>query len=250
VSDKTKIEWADATWNPITGCTRISEACDNCYAIRMGKRGMWGYGIENEFHLHENRLEQPMSWKKPTRIFVGSMTDMLHPQVRKEWFFEVLDVIADARCQHHTFMMLTKRPECWDRAKWWMDEIWPGDSAANVNFEVLGHIPNLWIGVTAENQQRASERIPVLMDIPAAVRFVSVEPMIGPVDLLEWMGARPRLDWVICGAETGPGKRSMDAEWAFDLRDQCRHTGTPFFFKKDSCGNHMLNCHVHEDIPQ
>ena len=242
----TLIEWCDETLNPITGCSPISEGCQNCYAIRMGRRGMWGYGIENEFRFHHNRMGQIFHWRNGRKIFVGSMTDMFHEKVQYEWLDDVFRPMPLRR--EHTFMVLTKRP-----------------LNMKAYFDDAGRIPdNLWLGVTLENRQRAAERIPVLLQIDAKLRFVSIEPMLDRVDLTAVhfptgcienvldTETSPRLkaagidklngiDWVICGAETGPRKRHMDLGWARDLRDQCVAAGIPFFFKKDSDGNGTLD---------
>jgi protein gp37 len=250
----TKIEWTDESWNPITGCRPISEGCLNCYARRMARRlaGRYGYPkAPNQFRpiFHGDKLTQPSVWKKPRRIFVCSMGDIAHDDVPLEWFVLVYDQIA--KCKQHTFMILTKRLK---RLAYFMD----GYAIPN-----YGILPNVWIGATVENQIRANERIPILLDIQAAVRFISVEPMLGPVDAesIDYGAPYPfkmaslsgyytnhnhvKIDWVICGAETGPGKRFMKNEWAIDLKNQCVDAGVPFFFKKDSYGNHIL----YEDWP-
>lgn len=243
---KTKIEWADAVWNPVTGCTPISEGCQNCYAKRMANRlrGRCGYPADDFFKvtLHQERLNEPLKWKKPRRIFVCSMGDLFHEEVDDGFLCRVFDTMLAAK--QHIFMILIKRPE---RMK-------------NFIMRCVHGIPkNIWLGVTAENQQRADERIPILLQIPAAVRFVSVEPMLGPVDLTEYFSEydyRPTyeyyreflkmqgiesdgkpalfksgLDWVICGGETGPKARPMHPDWVRSLRDQCQDAGVPFFFK-------------------
>lgn len=282
----TKIEWAEETWNPITGCTPISEGCQNCYARRMAKRlaGRCGYPFENPFKvtLHPDKLEQPLRWKKPRMIFVCSMGDLFHKDVPFDQISQVFDVMCswrwptkEAECSGdaslledpgHTFMVLTKRPERIPEWLSWLGLYWPGDSPVNINLEAEGHFgKHIWFGVTAENQARADERIPILLQIPAAVRFVSVEPMLGPVDLLsnDYLGgcincevcldnpktcinrAQDRkIDWVICGGETGPGARPMHPDWVRSLRDQCQAAGVPFFFK--SWGEWM---YVHPERP-
>lgn len=241
---KTKIEWATHTWNPVTGCTPISEGCEHCYAARMAKRlaGRCGYPQDYPFQpgtFHANRLNDPLKIKKSSMIFVCSMGDLFHESVDVDVIFKILEVIDKA--SHHTYVLLTKRPEAmrsffeitgdWDSSEW----------------------PNLWLGVTAENQARADERIPILLSIPAAVRFVSVEPMLGPVDLSSYIPSAdgfvsspngpmhiddgaPCISWVICGGETGPGARPMHPDWARSLRDQCKAAGVPFFMKKMSGG--------------
>jgi len=263
----TRIEWCDSVWNPVTGCTPISPGCQNCYAQRFARRlaGRHDYPKDNPFTvtLHPGRAVDPLHWRKPRRIFVCSMSDLFHEKVPFNFIDQIMAVVAIS--QQHTFMLLTKRPDrmllyfadpdrraeidrwrCTGakyRAKahsWALpDSLWP--------------LPNLWVGVTAEDQERADERIPALLWTPAALRFVSVEPMLGPIELSEFKpfdgkcycqddpcGCRPRLtpncpetgiDWVICGGETGPGARPMDPEWVRSVRDQCRNADVPFFFK-------------------
>lgn len=266
----TKIEWATETWNPVTGCTPISEGCRNCYAERMSKRlaGRCGYPEGEPFRvtLHPDKLDQPMRWKKPRMIFVCSMGDLFHEDVPFDQISQVFDVMCswrwptkEAECSGdaslledpgHTFMVLTKRPERIPEWLSWLGHYWTGDSPVNINLEAEGHFgKHIWFGVTAENQARADERIPILLQIPAAVRFVSVEPMLGPVDLNKYLyphrlcdghsawqcdedcPRRPGLDWVICGGETGPGARPMHPDWVRGLRNQCQAAGVPFFFK-------------------
>jgi protein gp37 len=239
---KTKIEWTEYSWNPVSGCTPISEGCQNCYAKRMANRlrGRCGYPADEPFKvtLHKDRLEEPLRWKKPRRVFVCSMGDLFHEDVPRWMRFEVMDIILQAK--QHTFLILTKRPANMKEFFEWYY------SKAGRTIET---IKNLWLGVTAENQQRADERIPILLQIPAAVRFVSVEPMLGPVDLSlsdgvdlsmsVGTGLKPgksylinSLDWVICGGETGPGARPMHPDWVRNLRNQCQEAGVPFFFKQ------------------
>jgi len=223
----------------------------------MAKRlaGRFGYPeAPHEFDVtaHYNRLSQPLRWRKPKTVFVCSMSDIFHPDVSEYMRTRVFDVMADERCEQHTFIVLTKRPEQIAEWEWWVSEYWPGNTAWNVAREVLNRWPdNIWLGVTAENQRRADERIPWLLRTPAAVRFVSVEPMLGPVNISRWAippgqswahevalawGEEPEPDWIICGAETGPGARSIDFAWARDLRDQCAAAGTPFFWKRAGPG--------------
>ena len=247
----TKIEWAEDVWNVITGCTPISEGCAKCYAKRMATRlrGRYGYPADDPFRVtfHPDRLEQPLKWRKPRRIFVCSMGDLFHNDVQFEQIDAVIRVIAKAR--QHTFMILTKRPG--RMAEYFTDLStvngatrfeYPGGvldmryHSSAISFRCGQPLPNLYLGVTAENQQRADERIPLLLQIPAAVRFISVEPMLSSVDISHWLymaGERiDQLNLVICGAETGPGARPMYLEWARDLRDQCKEANVPFFFKK------------------
>lgn len=229
MADRTDIEWCDATWNPMTGCSPISEGCEHCYARALARRFDDKLGYTADGHgsfwprFHPERLDQPLHWRKPRRIFVCSMSDLFH----EAFDYQQVDLVRDVMRHRpqHTFMVLTKRPEAMRK---YVTE-WSAFS------------PNVLLGVTAENQQRADERIPVLLDTPAAVRFVSLEPLLGPVDLTPWShewnssflgGPRSSLDWVIVGGETGPGARPMDPEWAADVWVQCMKARVPFFFKK------------------
>lgn len=226
----TKIEWCDETWNPVTGCTPISEACENCYAASMAKR-FWGDRMFTDVKFHRDRLYQPFKWKKPRRIFICSMGDLFHPKIH---FPEISSVLAlTYKNPQHTFMVLTKRPEI-------MSEYFSYVAQRLAQMSYLEKMaypwpaPNLWLGVTVENQDRADERRPILLQIPAALRFVSVEPMLGPIDL-----KGHKLHWVICGAETGPKARRMQPKWAEDLYSQCKAAEIPFFFKKASKGDKL-----------
>lgn len=238
MSDKTGIEWTDATWNPVTGCTKVSPGCDNCYAETFAERwrGTPGHYFENGFdvQLRPDKLELPLRWKRPRRIFVNSMSDLFHDDVPGSYIGRVWDVMA--QCPQHTFQILTKRHArmksvvgtfTWDRAP----------------------LPNVWLGVSAENQQWADIRIPALLDTPAAVRFVSAEPLLGPIDICEslalwkppmdhpaWGGkrlpAREVLHWLIAGGESGRGARPMNPDWVRQLRDDCERGGIAFLFKQ------------------
>lgn len=255
----TNIEWCTTTWNPITGCTPISPGCKNCYAERMAKRlaGRFGYPKDYPFAitLHESQFKKPLKWRKPRMVFVCSMGDLFHEDVPFEWIYVVVKAIINAHSRNpvHKWLFLTKRPQrILDWREW--SKTMPYTDAARVAawFQKMA-----WLGVTAENQEQADKRIPVLLQIPAAVRFVSVEPMLGPVNMRhidaeghhpEWcwidaltgkhtdMGPAcpdvPKLDWVIAGGESGPGARPMHPDWARSLRDQCVEAGVPFFFKQ------------------
>lgn len=217
-----KIEWTDETWNPIVGCTKVSPGCKNCYAERMAKRlaamGVAHYAGTVNQHGHwtgqmnwagDEVLRKPLRWKKSRMVFVNSMSDLFHPGVPDEWILRVWDVMADAR--HHTFQVLTKRP---------------ARMAAFLTAHRPVAVPNVWIGTSVENQAAADERIPELMAAPAAVRFLSCEPLLGPVTLAG------QVDWVIVGGESGPGARPMHPDWVRKLRDHCEAAGVPFFFKQ------------------
>ena len=232
---KTKIEWADRSWNVITGCEKISAGCAHCYAERMAKRlaGRAGYPKENPFEvtLHIDKLDEPLKWKKPQRIFVCSMSDLFHEKVPFWFIDEVFATILEA--QHHTFLVLTKRPER-------MREYF-----AKFRKEYLP-IPNVWLGTSVEDQRAAEKRIPELLQIPAEVRFLSCEPLLGPLYLDEipqvllsvtkrkdaYLVDSGKLDWVIVGGESGPKARPMNPDWVRGIRDQCLAGNIPFFFKQ------------------
>lgn len=234
---KNTIGWADYSWNPITGCSPVSEGCEHCYAAAISKRfGLpWGDPV-----FHPERLDEPLKLKKPARIFVCSMSDMFHDAVLAVWTDQILEVMS--ACPQHTFIVLTKRPQNIERKLY--------EVTADYPIRELGsgdYLPNLWLGVTAENQRRADERIPELMRIKAAKRIISVEPMLTPVDMeaLErpnhfntqaygWKHWWPRqISWVIAGPETGAGKRPCPYQWIDDLARQCYESNTPFYDKRD-----------------
>lgn len=228
----TKIEWTDLTWNPITGCTPVSESCLNYYAKRMAARlaGRCGYPADDPFRVtfHPDKLDIPRKWKKPRRIFVCSMGDLFHSAISAVHICDILDICAQNG--NHTFLLLTKRPERMRRL-----------SNARLRYP-----QNVWCGATAENQARLDERVPHLLETPAKVLFLSLEPLLGPVNLSQWLD---RLSWIIIGAETGPGKRPMNLDWARSVRDQCAEAGIPFFFKKDSNGRSTLDGVEHHEFP-
>lgn len=276
MADQTKIQWADATWNPMTGCTPVSEGCAHCYAERMARRFVrvtcshcggvgsdWAIpfhcrecGGTGETHFeptfHPDRLDIPLHWRKPRRIFVCSMGDLFHEAFSDEQIDRVFSTIAMPQLAAHTFLILTKRPE---RMRDYMRSCQRGADDVGGLFPW----PSVWLGVTCENQARADERIPILLDTPAAVRFISLEPMLGHVNLTmlctgygETIDAlqsyeahrsengawdnrpvnRPSLDWLILGGETGPGARPMQPQWALDVWRQCKAAGVPFFWKQ------------------
>ncbi|MCK5606518.1 phage Gp37/Gp68 family protein [Candidatus Pacearchaeota archaeon] len=243
----TKIEWADAVWNPVTGCTKVSAGCANCYAERMSKRlgGRFGYPANEPFRVtrHLDRMDEPLKLKKPKRIFVCSMGDLFHKDMP---FHSINNVVAVIRkCPQHTFLFLTKRPE---RLLEWRT----GPLGYRHRFLSSFFPENIHLGVSVEDQATADERIPLLLQTPAAKRFVSIEPMLEPVDLKFWNPNNPQsegeymaavegvcvigrnrpLDGVILGGETGPGARPMHPDWARKVRDDCKAAGVPFFFKQ------------------
>ena len=212
MSDNSKIEWTEATWNPVTGCTQISPGCAHCYAMRFANRfkGVVGHPYERGFEvqLRAERLRQPIGWKRPRRIFVNSMSDLFHDEVPDTYIRQVFAVMAEAR--QHTFQVLTKRAE---RAR-----------------ELAATLPwpeNVWFGVSIENSYW-SRRTEALRDVPAAVRFLSCEPLLGPLNNLDLTD----IHWVIAGGESGPGARRPKPEWFRSLRDQCAAARVGFFFKQ------------------
>ena len=213
MSLNSKIEWTDATWNPVSGCSKVSAGCKNCYAERISRR-WWGSREFTDVQLHPERLDWPLQWRKPRRIFVNSMSDLFHPKVTDEFIGKVIEVMRLAK--HHTFQVLTKRP---DRMR-----------------AMMKSFPNVWAGVSIEDQATADERIPLLLNTEASVRFISAEPLLGPVDLLlaaaDSFSSMAGIHWVIAGGESGPEARPMHPDWVRDIRDQCLTAGVPFFFKQ------------------
>jgi protein gp37 len=240
MGDKTKIEYADATWNPVTGCTPISAGCEHCYAKRQAEQ-MQRQGIEkyrNGFSVtvHLDEMERPRRWKKPRRIFVCSMGDLFHERVPSQTIYDIVDVIRE--CPQHTFLVLTKRPKR-------MAEI----------FAVS--IPeNMWVGTTVEDRQ-AIPRLMSLGMVRAVVRFVSFEPLLedlGGAYLVDAMDLA-RVDWVIVGGESGPGARPMDKSWVIPLRDHCELRRIPFFFKgwggeRPRSGGRLLDGRTYDELPE
>lgn len=279
MADKTKIEWSDATWNVITGCSPVSPGCANCYAAQLAGtrlkhhpsrkgltkevngRPVW----TGEVRFNEEWLTLPLRWKKPRRIFVCAHGDIFHSNVPDGWLDKIFAVMVLA--SQHTFQVLTKRP---DRMRSYIKSITQGRRDALIAravFDVTGSvhaafsvglllrrqvIDNVWLGVTAENQEQANKRIPLLLQTPAAKRFVSIEPILSEVNLRrlhpenfaydldsldqennqDTYYEQVALDWVICGGESGPNARPMHPDWVRSLRDQCQEAGTPFFFKQ------------------
>ena len=219
------IEWTDETWNPVTGCTRVSPGCDHCYMFtlypRLKAMGVPGYAFEpDQVGLLPERLGVPLNWKKPRRVFVNSMADLFHPEVPFSFVSETFAVMQEASARRgHIFQVLTKRP---GRAvAWWVQH--------NYHYPT-GWPPNIWIGTSVENQKYAP-RISVLARIPAAIRFVSAEPLLGRLDLSQWLD-QGMIQWIIVGGESGPGARPMDPDWVRYLRDQSNAAKVPFFLKQ------------------
>lgn len=283
----TKIEWTDESWNPVLGCSRVSEGCRNCYAERMagriasmGELGEWTAEYADVVRSKDGRslpqwngrvkclperLDMPLRWRKPRRIFVNSMSDLFHPEVPFEFVDRVFAVMA--MCPHHTFQVLTKRPERaseyfyyggplgTDGRVYQASKKWPAKRLAISN-GFGWPLANVWLGTSCEDQATADERIPHLLRCPAAVRFVSLEPLLGPINLIGHrdpvtrttsggclspmlcatqsggLYERPPIDWVIVGGESGPGARPMHPDWVRAIRDQCVAASVPFFFKQ------------------
>jgi protein gp37 len=221
MGDKSAIEWTEATWNPVTGCDQISAGCDNCYALALSKRlkAMGASKYQNDGNsrtsgpgfgvtTHPAALEQPFRWRSPRVVFVNSMSDLFHAKVPTAFIQDVFDVMADT--PRHTYQVLTKRSL---RVRRLADQLkWPA---------------NVWLGVSVEDATQL-RRIEHLRDVPAAVRFLSCEPLLGPLDGIKLDG----IGWVIVGGESGPNYRPMDVNWARGIRDACTAAGVPFFFKQ------------------
>jgi len=212
MSTNSKIEWTDATWNPVRGCTKISPGCKHCYAERFAERfrGVRDHPFEQGFDLRPvpEKLEEPLRWKTPQRIFVNSMSDLFHADVPLSYIKDVFDVMR--RAYWHQYQVLTKRSER-------VLELSP-----KLNWQ-----PQIWMGVSVENADYV-HRIDDLRKTGAHVKFLSLEPLLGPLQKLNLRG----VDWAIVGGESGPGARPMNAEWVTDLRDQCQRDGVAFFFKQ------------------
>jgi len=261
-----KIEWTDETWNPTTGCSKVSAGCANCYMFREWPRLAGNpktdyYGREpTDVQTHDKRLDQPLRWKKPRMIFVNSMSDLFHEDIP----FKFVDKVfaAMALTPHHTYQVLTKRPE---RMVEYLSQVTLERMALSVpkamwkiskqiaNAAILGNktlkrkrcswpLPNVWLGVSVEDQKTADERIPLLLSTPVAIRFVSYEPALGPISIEPYMPNKlwndletwrqPELSWIIVGGESGPKARPSHSDWFRSVRDQCKVSGVPFFMKQ------------------
>jgi protein gp37 len=273
MGDKSAIQWTDATWNPVVGCSVVSPGCTNCYAMKEARRladmGVTKYvGLtvasrsgpvwNGQVRLHDGPIDQPIRWRKPRGIFVNSMSDLFHEDLPDEDIDRVFAIMALA--PQHTFQVLTKRT---DRARQYLSPARAhpvGLAALDEVFRIVSKhphsdvgkgcmlegdiphlkvwpLPNVWLGASVEDQARADERIPDLLATPAAVRFLSCEPLLGPVNIGPWHltpanGHRARIDWLIVGGESGRDARPMHPDWARSLRDQCASARVPFFFKQ------------------
>jgi protein gp37 len=233
----TKIEWTEKTWNPVTGCTKVSQGCKNCYAERMYER-FNGKGTFKNVTCHQDRLSIPAKWRKPAVIFVNSMSDLFHDDVPFSFIYDVF--LTMQKTERHTYQVLTKRPER-------MLEFFKHYA------QIKEPLPNVWLGVSVENQKAANERIPFLVQIPAVVRFLSCEPLLGEVNLDQvspgglylfnclsepilhkgyMPNAQGLINWVIVGGESGPGARPMHPEWVRKIMIQCSKADVPIFFKQ------------------
>lgn len=276
VADRSAIEWTDATWNPVVGCTQVSPGCAHCYAKSLHDQRHRAYKEGKlqqipqyakpfeEVQLIPERLSAPLRWRDPRRIFVNSMSDLFHEEVPAAFVAAVFGVMAMA--QQHTFQVLTKRPE---RMHAWLTDprttlgscllaatrhhlppgVFRADVVEKLSETVRWPLPNVWLGVSVENQ-RMTWRAMELAGIPAAVRFISAEPLLGPVDLRALIEpfetdrvsrTESPIHWIIAGAESGPGARPMDEEWVRSLRDQCQEADVAFFYKQAVRGGRVVS---------
>jgi protein gp37 len=239
MSDHSTIEWTDATWNPVRGCTKISEGCRNCYAETFAERfrGVPGHPYEFGFDLRlvPEKLAEPLRWPVPKMIFVNSMSDLFHHDVPDDYILEVAKVMQ--LCHWHTFQVLTKRSERL------LDLL-------NTKLSFAAALSNIWWGVSVENRKSGLPRVEHLRAAPAAVRFLSVEPLLEDLGEFDLRG----ISWVIVGGESGHGARPLKAEWVTSVRDQCRAAGTPFFFKqwggvRKKAAGRMLDGRTYDEFP-
>lgn len=239
MGDHSAIEWTEATWNPVTGCTKVSAGCDHCYAERIVER-FHGKGSFGTVVRSEDKLYLPLRWRKPRRVFVNSMSDLFHDDVPVSFIARVFAVMAQT--PRHTYQLLTKRH---GRMRALLNSgTFVDDVRRAQGYRCLWPLGNVWLGVSVEDQHWASVRIPALLQTSAAVRWLSCEPLLGPIDLYETTvgplqrfpdepnGETGRIDWVVVGGESGPRARPMQPAWAQSLRDQCTKAGVPFFFKQ------------------
>jgi len=262
MGDNSKISWTDASWNPVTGCSRVSPGCENCYAEALSLRFGWTKlpwskaNASANVVCHEDRLSLPIRWRRPRRVFVNSMSDLFADEVPDFFVLRVFGAMAAA--PQHSFQVLTKRParmarmlSSWSRlevsdvARSLLSFVPHAESVYEAARNVSWPLPNVWLGTSVEDQRRADERIPHLLQTPAAVRFLSCEPLLGPIDI-GLLGTMPesiskryalvceRIQWVIVGGESGRGYRPMDERWAISIRDECRNAGVAFFFKQSA----------------
>lgn len=237
MSNKSPIEWTDASWNPTTGCAKISEGCKNCYAEKFSKR-LKSMGVKKYFNgfkltLHPNSLKLPLSWKTPKKIFVNSMSDLFHKEVPFDFIDKVWETMKIAN--HHIYQIVTKRPE---RMLEYME---------TRKQEIL---PNVWLGATVENE-RVKERVNFLRKVPAKIRFLSIEPLLSDMGKLNLKG----IHWVIVGGESGPNHRPIESEWILNILKQCKEQKVPFFFKqwggfRPKANGRVLKGKIYDEYPK
>ena len=237
--DKSTIEWTDATWNPVTGCTKISPGCAHCYAesitLRFKRGGPYLPG-KTTIKLHHDRLDAPSKWRSPRLVFVNSMSDLFHEEVPFEFIEKVFDCMREY--DQHTYQLLTKRPERMLKYFRWRGNLhWPS---------------HVWAGVSVENQYWADRRIPFLSELPARVRFLSVEPLLKSTELCNYLSS---IHWVIVGGESGVRSRPMKPEWVRHIRDECIDAEVPFFFKQwggrhNKAGGRQLDGRTWDQMPE
>ena len=235
--DNTGIEWTDATWNPVTGCTKVSPGCAHCYAeaitLRFKRGGPFLPG-KTTIRLHVDRLDQPAKWRRPRRIFVNSMSDLFHEDVPFEFVDDIFKVMSDN--PRHTYQILTKRPErMLGYVEWTHGREWPAQ---------------VWAGVSVENQYWADRRVTLLRQVPASIRFLSCEPLLKPLEL-ELNG----IHWVIVGGESGHRARKMEESWVVEIKRQCERARVAFFFKQwgghnSKARGRVLNGHLWSEMPK
>ena len=239
MADHSGIEWTDATWNPVTGCTKISRGCDNCYAARFAERfrGVPGHPYESGFDLtlHPERLDQPLRWKRSRLVFVNSMSDLFHKDVSRDFIDEIFGVMEEA--DHHFFQVLTKRSSL---MRDYLLRRYAGSAVPQ----------HIWCGVTVEDQ-KALSRVRHLRDAPAQVRFLSIEPLLESLGEFDLSG----IHWVIVGGESGPRARPIEVSWVCEVRDRCAEEDVPFFFKqwggfRPKSGGRELDGRPHDGMPK
>jgi len=236
MGDHSSIQWTDATWNPVVGCTKVSEGCRHCYAERLAPRLGQKF---TDITIHTDRLETPFHWKKPRRVFVNSLSDLFHEEIPESFIEQVFGIMASAK--QHTFQVLTKRPA---RMLEFMNERELYGRQYTVVHEGVWPPKNVWLGVSCEDQKTFQERWAILRKVPAAVRFLSLEPLLGPIDMQgeiwEDLGERVWPDWIIVGGESGHGARPCSLDWIRSIRDQCKSAGIACFVKQLGSKPHSI----------
>ncbi|MFC7794579.1 DUF5131 family protein [Streptomyces cinereoruber] len=254
MGDTTTIEWTDRTWNPISGCTQISAGCDNCYAKTIAERFRGGAAFPHGFdiQIRPDKVNAPLTWRKPAKVFVNSMSDLFHADIDRTWIADIFAVMAAV--PRHTFQVLTKRHARMRSLltdPTFVDQVRSRAIGKGLTPDAWAWpLPNVWLGVSVEDQKWADIRIPALLDTPAAIRWISAEPLLGPIDLtnvgtlnvlrgdstghengLHWVDG-PTINWVVAGGESGHGARPAHPDWFRTLRNQCAQEHIPFLFKQ------------------